>query len=782
MAPTYHQATRPMTVVTPLKPDVLLLVGFSVYEAISQPFRLELDLAAEDQTQVAFDKLLGRKITVNLTAPQGQKRYFNGICISLTQGMRRSTDHTSFRMQVAPYLWLLTRRSRSRIFQNVSVPEILKTVLDIPDVSMELEATYLPRTYCVQYRETDFNFASRLMEEEGIYYYFKHSADGHQMIVSDKAAFPELQPGELIFQQTEGTHVEEERISRWQKQQHLRSYKVTLRDYHFEMPQNNLEARQEIQNDVRVGKITHKLKIGDSDNLEMYDWPGEYAHRFDAIDRAGAEQPADLQGVLVDNKRTAKIRMQQEAAESIVIEGASRYRHLAIGHTFILTERVGAPYVGSSNHDGTYVLTSIHHAGDVSESYRSGDGQASVYENSFTCVPAGLPYRPQRVTPKPVIMSTQTAVVAGPSGEEIYTDEYGRVKVQFHWDRDGQNDAYTSCWIRVGTAWAGNRWGAIHIPRVGQEVIVAFEEGDPDRPIIIGCVYNAAKMPPYLLSERKMVSGVKSNSYPGGGGYNELIMDDTKGKELIRVHGQYDMDATVENDTRELVRHNRHLIVGGQAGEAQGGDLRQDIYNDRHERIRRDQVEHVEGNLHLTVGNDQPQSGNVDVRIAGAKKELIEGDSHEHVKGARLEMVDGALSVSVGGDRAEAVGGTQHFQVRGDRNEKVDGTQSLTVGTSKEEKVGQNHALEAGMEIHLKAGMKVIIEAGVQLSLKGPGGFVDIGPAGVTIQGTMVLINSGGSAGSGSGSSPTRPKAPDAPQNASPAQPTAPDRAGIFRT
>ena len=211
MPPTYQQANRPMTVTTPLGPDVLLLVGFSGHEGISQLFSFELDLAAEDQTKVVFEKLLGRKVTVNLTVPGGQKRYFSGICTSLTQGMR-GIDHTSFQMEVSPHLWLLTLRSRSRIFQNVSVPEILKKVLDIPDVVYELEGTFHPRPYCVQYRETDFHFASRLMEEEGIYYYFKHKADGHQMVVSDKAAFPELQPGELILQQAEGTHVQEERI------------------------------------------------------------------------------------------------------------------------------------------------------------------------------------------------------------------------------------------------------------------------------------------------------------------------------------------------------------------------------------------------------------------------------------------------------------------------------------------------------------------------------------------------------------------------------------------
>jgi type VI secretion system secreted protein VgrG len=546
-----------MTVTTPLGPDVLLLVGFSGHEAISQPFTFELDLAAEDQSLVDFEKLLGRKITVNLTLPEGQKRHFSGICTSLTQGMR-GIDHTAFQMEISPYLWLLTRRVRSRIFQNSPVPEILKSVLDIPDVVYDLEGTYHPRTYCVQYRETDFHFVSRLMEEEGIHYYFKHRADGHQMVVSDKAAFPELQPAELILQQAEGTHVQEQRISRWQKRQQLRSHKITLRDYHFEMPQQSLEAGQDIQDDVKVGKVTHKLKVGDSDGLEIYDWPGGYARRFDAIDRGGTDRPDELQKLLKDNERTAKIRMEQEAADSIAIRGASRYRHLVSGHTFSLKEQVVVPYAGSSSHEGKYVLTSINHSARMSGSYRSGDAQEILYDNSFTCIPAGLRYRPQRTTPKPVIMGTQTAVVVGPKGEDIHIDKYGRVKVQFHWDRQGKMDADSSCWIRVSQIWAGKNWGAFFWPRVGHEVVVTFEEGDPDRPLIIGSAYNADNMPPFGLPKASLFSGFKSSTTRGtvNENFNGILFVDVQGHEHLAIHSERHMVLTSELD--KLSHAGRH--------------------------------------------------------------------------------------------------------------------------------------------------------------------------------------------------------------------------------
>ncbi len=563
MPPTYQQSNRPMTVTTPLGPDVLLLVGFSGHEAISQLFSFELDLAAEDQTKVVFEKLLGHKVTVNLTVQGGQKRHFSGICTSLTQGMR-GIDHTAFQMEVSPHLWLLTLRSRSRIFQNESVPEILKKVLDIPDVVYELDGHFDPRTYCVQYRETDFHFASRLMEEEGIYYYFKHKAESHQMVVSNKAGFPELQPAELIWQQAAGTTVQEERINRWQKQQQLRSLKVTLRDYHFQMPQKSLEAVQEIQDDVKVGKVTHKLRIGEAEHLELYDWPGEYAHRFDAIDRGGADRPDELQKLLADNERTAKIRMEQEAAQAIAIQGASRYRHLVSGHTFTLKEQVVVPYDGSSSHDGKYVLTSVNHTGRMSGSYRSGDLQEVLYDNSFTCIPAALQYRPQRTTPKPVVMGPQTAVVVGPKGEKIFTDKYGRVKVQFHWDREGKRDAGSSCWVRVTQPWADKGFGMICVPRAGQEVVVTFMDGDPDRPQALGGAYNADNPPPFKLPENRMFTALKTNSVLGNPAQNfsGLAFDDTPQQEHVALYAEKDMMVNAEHNHTHNVGNYHYSRIG----------------------------------------------------------------------------------------------------------------------------------------------------------------------------------------------------------------------------
>jgi len=679
----YTQENRPIAVTTPLGPDALLLVGLRGQEGISQLFHFQLDLLAEKTTNVPFDKLLGQQVTIEVVLPKEKKRYFNGICNRISQG-EQDDIFTAYRMEIVPQLWFLTRKAQSRIFQHLSVPDILKKVLQGLDVAYELQGTFHPRDYCVQYRETDFNFASRVMEEEGIYYFFKHTDKGHQMVVANTpGSHPDLPQGSsIIYENVEGGKRDEDRILDWEKTQELRSGKYTLWDHSFELPHKHLEADKTILESVQIGKVVHKLKLPANDPLELYDFPGEYAQRFDGIDKGGGERPADLQKIFEDNKRTVAIRMQEEALPGVEIRGGSNCRHFVSGHKFTLERHFNA--------DGPYVLTSVQHSARISGDYRSGQGGGFAYNNSFTCIPLALPFRPERKTPKPFVQGTQTAVVVGPAGEEIFTDKYSRVKVQFHWDREGKNNADSSCWIRVATTWAGKRWGAIHIPRIGQEVIVAFQEGDPDQPIIIGSVYNAEQMPAYLGQgpdgkhpNDPKISGVKSNSTKGGQGFNEFRFDDTKDKEQLFIRAE------------------------------------------RNEDIR------VRGDLFETVSGENKKNGS-------------KGDAHFIVEH----------------DRFQKVKGDEHWQVVKDQNGKVGGTLSLTVGANVEEKVGVKYALEATQEIHLKSGANLVIEAGVQITLKAGGSFITIGPSGVAIQGTPVLINSGGAPGGGTGASPETPKDP----------------------
>ncbi|MBX6316407.1 MAG: type VI secretion system tip protein VgrG, partial [Isosphaeraceae bacterium] len=445
---------------------------------LSELFRFLVYVGAENVTPVPFDRLLGQKVMIRLDLPGQKVRYFSGICCRIGEGGRDAT-FTSYHMEVVPQVWFLTRRAQSRIFQHLAVPAILKKVFEGFDVVYELRGMYYPRDFCVQYRETDFQFASRLMEEEGIYYFFRHSADGHQMVVADSPqSHPELpEPSRVEFERAEVGDQRMDRITAWEKVQELRPGKVTLWDHCFELPHKHLEAEKVIAESVPVGEVNHRLKIGRNERLELYDYPGGYAQRFDGVDPAGGDRSSDLQRIFEDNRRTAEIRMQEEALPGLLIAGGSRCRALAAGYKFTLE--------GHFNADGPYLLTRVEHRAELAGDYRSDMGGEFHYHNRFTCIPAAVPFRPRRVTPKPVVQGTQTAVVVGPPGEEIFTDKYGRVKVQFHWDREGRSNADSSCWVRVGSIWAGKQWGAIHIPRIGQEVIVAFEEGDPDRPIIL---------------------------------------------------------------------------------------------------------------------------------------------------------------------------------------------------------------------------------------------------------------------------------------------------------
>jgi type VI secretion system secreted protein VgrG len=282
-----------------------------------------------------------------------------------------------------------------------------------------------------------------------------------------------------------------------------------------------------------VGKVTHKLQVGGNDRLEVYEYPGGYAHHFDGVDKGGGERPDDLQKIFEDNRRLTKLRAQQEAAAGLTIRGAGNCRPFTSGHAFTLERHFNA--------DGPYVLTAVEHTASLSGDFRSGEDVRLAYRNRFTCIPHALPYRPPPVTPRPRVEGPQTAVVVGPPGELVFCDKYGRVKVQFHWDRQGKRDENSSCWVRVGTPWAGKRRGLVHVPLVGDEVIVGFQEGDPDQPLILGSVYNAETMPPFELPTNRETSGFKGRT-----GSNFVKHVDTAGDELIHVHAEKNMTTEVK--------------------------------------------------------------------------------------------------------------------------------------------------------------------------------------------------------------------------------------------
>src|SRR6267154_731905 len=642
----HTQEHRLISFASPLGKDVLLLQSFSGHEAVSVPFHFSADLLSENHS-IAFKDIVGKQVTLQIHYSGDDKRSWNGH-VSRFVCSGGDNRFSYYHAEIVPWLWFLTRTADCQIFQNKTIPEIIKKVFQdhgFQDFQDRTQGSYPQREYVVQYRETAFNFVSRLMEEYGIFYFFEHDQNSHKLILADKPQVHKNCPVQhkVRFNYTPGsTLLKEDIVESWGAEQELRPGKYALTDYNFQTPNTSLMAN-----------VQTVAGIGGNIKYEIYDYPGIHTKKS-------------------EGDTVTKLRMEEEEALHHVISGSGNCRSFSPGYKFNLDEH------SRPDQNGDYLLTEVTHSASVGESY-SGSGGSSdeTYTNHFTCVPSAVPYRPQRLTPKPIVQGPQTAVVVGPSGEEIYPDKYGRVKVQFHWDRHGKKDENSSCWVRVSQPWAGKNWGAINIPRIGQEVIVEFLEGDPDRPIITGRVYNDDQMPPYALPDNMTRSTFMTRSTKGGGSanYNELRFEDKKGSEQIFLNAEKDMDHRVEKDSREYVGKDRSLTVKG------------------------DQMEKVEGD--------------------------------------------------------------KHGQFAKNLNEKVGQNMSLQVGQNLQEKSGQNYAHEAGMEIHLKAGMNVVIEAGMQLTIKASGGFINIGPAGVAISGTLVLINSGGAAGSGSGSSPTSPKDPD---------------------
>jgi type VI secretion system secreted protein VgrG len=570
--PAATQENRPLKVTLPEtvgKDVVVLLVGFTASEALSRLFSFHLDLLvkAANRTAFAFEKLLGQSITVELEVPGSPTpRYFNGLCSRLSQG-ERDQEFTPYRMELVPKLWLLGKQAQSRIFQHQTVPAILSQVLkdgyqlDVVGLNT-LDGPWQPRDYCVQYRETDLNFVSRLLEEEGIFYYFTHTAQGHQMVVGNQPSahqkVPEQNPVPYPNSARDKTDYF---ISSWQKVQELRSGKYTLWDHSFEKPESNFWATSAIAQAVQVGQVSHPLQVGQNDQLEIYDYPGEYAQRFDGINPGGGDRSTDVAKIFKDNQRTVDIRMEEEAVPGLLLQGASNCRRFAAGHQFDLTTAQGS-LQQQFQADGSYVLTGVQHTARQSNP-RSGNGNAFHYHNSFTCIPLDLPFRPARQTPKPVLAGTQTAVVVGPKGQEISVDKYGRVKVQFHWDRQGKKNENSSCWIRVAQFWVGKRFGAHFWPRIGQEVVVAFEEGDPDQPLIVGSVYNAENPPPYDLPEHQTCSGLKTRSTLNGTpqNFNEIRFEDKKGQEEIYVQAERNLNTVVKSCEGRAVGGSRETTI-----------------------------------------------------------------------------------------------------------------------------------------------------------------------------------------------------------------------------
>jgi type VI secretion system secreted protein VgrG len=686
----YAQTNRRIAITTPLGKDTLLLRGFTGVETISQLFHFDLDLLSENDS-INFHDIVGKNVTLRILDAEGEERYWNGYISRFSQGPQ-SRKLTSYRAQMTPWLWFLTRTSDCRIFQNKKAPDIIQKIfndLGFQDFELRLYGSYTARDYCVQYRETDFNFVSRLMEEEGIYYYFQHKDGKHTLVLSDDPAALDPCPGQPTarYDFRGGSIAYEDVVTEWKHEEEFRPGAWAQTDYNFETPSTSLA-----------------VTVNGKNHYEIYEFPGEYPVR-------------------PEGDKLARIRLQEQTVPGVVIQGGSGCRHFSSGFKFTLKDHY------RSDQNQLYLLTAVRHMATQGGDYEAGsgdDGEFS-YRNSFECIPFSTPFRPPRVTPEPFVQGCQTAVVVGPKGEEIYTDKHGRVKVQFHWDREGKKDENSSCWIRVSHPWAGQGWGMVAIPRIGQEVIVDFLEGDPDRPVIVGRVYNAERMPPFGMPAGAVVSGIKSNSTKGGGGYNEISLNDTKGTELINIHAQFDQQKKVEHDERVDVGNNRTEKVGVDESITIGNNRTEKVGVNETITVGSNRTEKVGANETIGIGANRTETvgANESITVALTRTRNVGINEMVNVGAAQEITIGGLQTLSVGAMRAKTVGANETASVGANQTTSIGANQTISIGANRTinigsnltEQTGGNHAEEVGKDRTAKVSQNDTVDAGKKLTL-----------------------------------------------------------------
>ena len=665
-------------------------------------YRIEL-MRAQALSRLKPDDFLGTKVSVKVTNVDEDKpyeRYFNFWVVAMEQGGVIGTFDI-YRMELRPWLWHLTLSADSRIFQNKDVKEILKAVFgDYTTAQFDdtgLTATYRKRDFCVQYRETDFEFVSRLMEEEGIYYYFKHEKAQHTMVLCDAASAHKALPKATLKWGAAQAHnqKDDDLIVKWRRVNVIKPLSFVHDDFDFGAPTTSMK-------DQAVRTVQH-AKPQSATPLEIYDYPGPYVDPGLAEDKLASANAASK----TEAGRQAQLRVNAFESASQVCTAVTVYRGVACGYTFTFAKHPDS----ATNTD--YLITAANYELDFNAFVTSSGATSDGFNARVEVVPKSVAFQPQPKYEKPIVYGPQTATVVGASGDEITTDKYGRVKVQFRWDRVGTKNEKSSCWVRVSYPWAGKQFGMVALPRVGDEVVVEFLEGNPDRPLITGRVYNADNLPPYTLPAQATVSGIKTQSSKGGAlsNANELRFDDKKGSEYVWFQAEKDMHSWVKNDSFASVLNNYW------------GD--------------------VTKNWSMKIG------GTADLAITDVTKVKIDKDTNVKL-GADLNMAVGAaMGLDVTG--AIAVKGAKTVQLK---------------AATKFEVNAMNLNLTAKAGLHQKD-MEIVLDAGMKLSLKAGSSFITLGPEGVTIQGAIVKINSGGAGVAGNEAAPAAPPAP-----VEPAEPT----------
>ena len=680
------QDNRDLAITTALGADKVLIKRASINEQLGRLFLMEVDLTSEDPN-LDFSAVVGTNATIRLELPNSKTpRYFNGYVSRFVQTDAMGNNGT-YHVTLVPWLWFLTRTADCRIFQNMSIPDIIKKIFrdhGFTDFKESLNGTYTAWENCVQYRETDFNFVSRLMEHEGIYYFFEHEDGKHTLVLADSTSAHSSFSGydEVPFHQQRGGLVKQETVQNWTLEQEVQPGTYALNDFNFEKPKTSIVAQSDISTDHAQS------------TFQVYDYPGEYGEQSEGSDYA-------------------KIRIEELHAQHELVHGSGDARGFAVGYTFSLT---GFP---RRDQNRKYLITSAAYqlTADEYTSTGSSGGAQDLFTCSFTAIDATKPFRAARITPKPLIQGPQTAMVVGPSGEEIHTDKYGRVKLQFHWDRYGKADENSSCWVRISqAAWAGKKWGSLHLPRVGQEVIVEHLEGDPDLPIVTGQVYNADAMPAYELPANKTRTFLKTSSSKGGGGFNELRFEDKKGSEQIFIHAENDMDIRVKHDRMETVVNNRHLQVQNNKYEK--------VTANRHEEVGTSHFEKIGTDHHLDVGGKQA------IHITGSQSVGVDANMIHEVGGDLSQKVTGKVYTTATGDLVIESAASITIKV-GSSSIAIDPS-GITIAATKIEVNGT-------ASVAVKA-PKVEVTGDASVKVASPMTEVD-GTGMLTLKGGMVMIN-----------------------------------------
>ncbi len=663
----------PITLSSPLPAQDLLFESMTATAGLSALEDLQLG-ALSEKADIKPTALLGKTVTVTVKLGDDAKRHFHGYVTRFAL-VGHQGRHYQYRASVRPWLWFLSRTSDCRIFQDMTVPDIVRKVFDdhkVANFEFKLFRSYRKWTYCVQYRESDLNFVMRLLEHEGIYWYFEHSESEHRLVLVDSRSAHDAPAGHesLPFYAHGAAPPDTETVSHWTFSREIRPGATALDSYDFERPSVDLMVDKHNPND-------HDLA-----DAEVYDYQGDYLQAAD-----GTQLVEDW--------------LEEEQSRHHLVQASTNGHSVQTGRLLKLTQHP------RDDQNAEYLITSTSIHASVQANESGGEG-GNVFHCDFTAIPSSQQFRPLRKTPKPFVQGPQTAVVVGPSGEEIHTDKFGRVKVQFHWDREARKKDLkdkSSCWVRVSHPWAGKNFGMIHIPRIGQEVVVGFLEGDPDQPLITGRVYNAEQMPPWELPANATQSGILTRSSKGGayGNANAIRFEDKKGAEQLWIHAEKNQDIEVENDETHWVGHDRTKTVDHDETVHVKHDRTETVDNDETITVHHDRTETVDNNETITIGANRTES-------VGANEDITIGAN-------RTEAVGANETITIGGDRSISVGASETATVALQRTHSVGINETISVGAAQEITVGAAQQISVGANQSTSVGAKQSNSIGSDRSL-----------------------------------------------------------------